>query len=85
LIALRVQQHRARNLAALGFTESDNVDFDPDTVRGMLAKWESKGKMEKLPPGTPSAVAAVVNAISPPSKFTSGKGEGLIALLDLKT
>jgi hypothetical protein len=27
-------------------------DTDPDALRGMLAKWEAKGKVEKLPQGT---------------------------------
>ncbi len=31
---------------------ANHFDTDPDALRGMLAKWAAKGKVEKLPEGT---------------------------------
>ena len=43
-----LQTHRRVALYDLAL----HVDAEPDALRGMLAKWQAKGKVEKLPMGT---------------------------------
>jgi hypothetical protein len=44
---LRTHRRAALSDMALRF------DTDPDALRGMLDKWIAKGRVEKLPAGTP--------------------------------
>ena len=43
-----LQTHRRVAL----FDLSIHFDTDPNALRGMLAKWEAKGRLVKLPSGT---------------------------------
>ena len=44
-----LQTHRRAALSDM----AARFDTDPDALRGMLAKWIAKGRVEKLPAGTP--------------------------------
>jgi len=48
-----LQTHRRATLHDMAI----HFGTDPDALRGMLSKWEAKGKVVKLPAGTPCGSA----------------------------
>ncbi|AKH20145.1 FeoC-like transcriptional regulator [Sedimenticola thiotaurini] len=53
MILSELRDYLKTNQRAALIDLSHRFDADPDALRGMLDKWVAKGKVEKLPQGSP--------------------------------